>query len=34
MDKELINQSIDYIIRHFNEEISAKDVAEHFHFSE
>ena len=34
MDKELINQSIDYIIQHFNEELSVKDVAEHFHFSE
>ena len=34
MNKELINQSIDYILQHFDEDISAKDVAEHFHFSE
>ena len=32
--KELINQSIDYIIQHFDEDISVKDVADHFHFSE
>ncbi|MDP4094011.1 MAG: AraC family transcriptional regulator [Bacillota bacterium] len=32
--KELINKSIDYIIQHFDEGISAKEVAEHFHFSE
>ena len=32
--KELINQSIDYIIQHFNQDISVKDVADHFHFSE
>jgi AraC family transcriptional regulator len=32
--KELINQSIDYIIEHFGEIISVKDVADHFHFSE
>lgn len=31
--KELINQSIDYIIQHFNEGISINKVAEHFHFS-
>lgn len=31
---ELINQSIDYIIQHFGENISVLDVAEHFHFSE
>ena len=34
MDRELINQSIDYILRHFDEGITAKEVAEHFHFSE
>ncbi len=34
MNKELINRSIDYIIQHFDENISVKDVAEHFHFSE
>ena len=34
MDKEIVNQSIDYIIRHFDETLSVKDVAEHFHFSE
>lgn len=32
--QELINQSIDYIIQHFSEDISVLDVAEHFHFSE
>lgn len=32
--KELINQSIDYIIQHFDEDISVKDVADYFHFSE
>lgn len=31
--KELINQSIDYIIGHFDEDISVGDVADHFHFS-
>ncbi len=34
MNKELINQSMDYIIQHFDEDLSVKDVAEHFHFSE
>ncbi len=34
MKKELVNQSIDYIIQHFDENISVKDVADHFHFSE
>lgn len=34
ISKELINQSIDYIIQHFDEDISVKDVANHFHFSE
>ncbi len=32
--KELINRSIDYIIEHFDEDITVKDVADHFHFSE
>lgn len=32
--KELINQSIEYIIQHLNEDIGVKDVADHFHFSE
>jgi AraC family transcriptional regulator len=31
--KEIINQSIDYIIQHFDENLSIKDVADHFHFS-
>jgi len=31
--KELINQSIDYIMQHFDEDISIEAVAEHFHFS-
>lgn len=31
--KELINQSIDYIMRHFDENISVGDVADYFHFS-
>ena len=31
--KELINQSIDYIIQHFDENLSIEDVAGHFHFS-
>lgn len=34
MDEELIYRSIDYIIQHFDENISVKDVAKHFHFSE
>ncbi len=33
IEKELINQSIDYIIQHFDEDISIEDVANHFHFS-
>ena len=32
--KELINNSIDYIMQHFEEDISVKDVADYFHFSE
>jgi AraC family transcriptional regulator len=31
--KEIVNQSIDYIIQHFDENLSIKDVADHFHFS-
>lgn len=31
--KELINQSIDYIIQHFDEGISIEEVADYFHFS-
>lgn len=31
--KELINQSIDYIIQHFDENLLIEDVADHFHFS-
>ncbi len=31
--KELINQSIDYILQHFDENLSVEDVADHFHFS-
>lgn len=33
IQRELINQSIDYIIQHFDENLSIEDVAEHFHFS-
>lgn len=33
MKKELIHQSIDYIIQHIDEDLSIEDVAEHFHFS-
>lgn len=31
--KELINQGIDYFIQNFEENLSIKDVADHFHFS-
>ena len=31
--KEIINQSIDYIIQHFDENLSIENVADHFHFS-
>ena len=31
--KELINQSIDYIVQHLGDSLSIEDVAEHFHFS-
>lgn len=31
--KELINQSIDYIVQHLGDNLSIEDVAEHFHFS-
>lgn len=31
--KEVINQSIDYIIQHFDKDLSIEDVANHFHFS-
>ncbi len=33
-EKELINKSIEYILQHFDEGLSVKDVADHFHFSE
>jgi AraC family transcriptional regulator len=33
INKEIINQSIDYIIQHFDENLSISDVAGHFHFS-
>jgi AraC family transcriptional regulator len=33
LTKELINQSIDYILQHLNDDISVNDVANHFHFS-
>ncbi|MDP4133242.1 MAG: AraC family transcriptional regulator [Bacillota bacterium] len=33
INKELISQSIDYIIQHLNENISVDDVANYFHFS-
>lgn len=32
--KELINQSIDYMMQHIDNEITAKDVADYFHYSE
>lgn len=32
--KEVINRSIDFIMQHLNENITVKDVADHFHFSE
>ncbi len=31
--REVINQSIDYIIEHLDEKLTLEDVAEHFHFS-
>jgi AraC family transcriptional regulator len=31
--KDLINQSIDYIIQHCDENLTVEDVADHFHFS-
>ncbi len=31
--KELVNQSIDYIIQHIDDNLTIKDVADHFHFS-
>jgi len=31
--KELVYQSIDYIMRHYDEDISVSDVADYFHFS-
>ena len=34
MQKEVIKQSIDYILQHLNENITVKEVADHFHFSE
>ncbi len=33
MKREIINQSIDYIMQHFDENLSIEDVAGHFHFS-
>lgn len=33
IEKELINKSIDYIMQHFEEDLSVEDVATHFHFS-
>lgn len=32
--RSVINKSIDYIIEHLNENITVKNVADHFHFSE
>lgn len=32
--KELINQSIEYMLQRIDEEITVKDVADHFHYSE
>ena len=34
MNKALIHKSIDYILDHFDEPLTVKAVAEHFHFSE
>ncbi len=31
--REVINQSIDYIIQHIDEKLTLEDVADHFHFS-
>ncbi|WP_348982943.1 AraC family transcriptional regulator [Desulfosporosinus sp. FKA] len=33
INEELINKSVDYIIQHFDEGISVKEVTDHFHFS-
>ncbi len=33
INRELINKSIDYIIEHFDEDLSIQDVADQFHFS-
>ena len=34
LKKELIDQSIDFMMEHLDENLSARDVATHFHFSE
>lgn len=34
MNRELINRSMEYILQHFDEDLSVKDVAEYFHYSE
>lgn len=34
MDKQVVDRSIDYILEHFDESITARDVAAHFHYSE
>lgn len=32
--RELVNQSIDYILQHLNENLTVKDVSDHFHLSD
>jgi AraC family transcriptional regulator len=34
MERELIDRSIDYILAHLNDGLTARSVAEHFHYSE
>ena len=31
---ELVNQSIDYMIQHMSDELTVKEVADYFHYSE
>jgi len=34
LNRQVVNQSIDYILEHFDENLTVRDVAAHFHFSE
>ena len=34
MNRQVVNQSIDYILEHFDENLTVREVAAHFHFSE